>query len=159
MVTLWLMGTWVAMETCRKSKSISGDWLQLRRRVVGTVCSSGTLPRFCPTPLEFLPEMVREPEPSPGLLRNSTDTTRNTPRGHPQQNTLSISLVSALPNHIFQCWVCSSATPRNLQNSCATVAWLRPETPGWPSRLSQSVSSLTGPACQRPACHKLSIET
>lgn len=44
MVTLWLMGTWVAMETCIKSKSILGDWLQLRR-MVGTICSSAALPR------------------------------------------------------------------------------------------------------------------
>lgn len=49
MVTLWLMGTWVAMETCLKSKSILEEGLQQRGRVVGDVCRSAALPMilFC----------------------------------------------------------------------------------------------------------------
>lgn len=91
MVTLWLIGTWVAMETCLKPKSIWRKGFQRRDRVAGTICGSATLPMtlFC-----FLLGVLF------GMAGGFSSTRfragiKHPHRGPAQQNASSISLVSA----------------------------------------------------------------
>lgn len=70
MVTLWLIGTWVAMATCLKPKSVWGEGFQQRRRVMGTICTGVTLPRILCVPFSVSPSgcVGASLGPSPELL-------------------------------------------------------------------------------------------
>lgn len=65
MVTLWLIGTWVAMETCLKPKSIWREGFQQRGRVVRTICGNATLPMTVLFPSEGLLWDGRGSSPGP----------------------------------------------------------------------------------------------